>query len=421
MGIVKKIVIGILGVSGITYGTSAFFIFVLQDKFSHLVSETAFTLLTFALGIFWTALLGWLAARWYIQPLISLSNASSQAATGNMKVNVKIHESKDELGTLTRAFRSMLENLQSMIRGISNNASITNQSIESLTGAINEATEKIENIAIRSDEITKAAEAQDSSAQSVLHSFTTINQGVASIMEQTVTTTDLSESMMRSVHESSEDIRNLINGVKRLVDSNRESVEQVSALRDKTDRINDFSQIVRSISNQTHLLALNASIEAAHAGDLGRGFQVVASEIRKLAEETTTAVAEIEVLITDMQTEVHHVVTQISDQLELTSEEFQKTAHVTDTLIEVQRSTEGVSKSVQHIHDLIVDEAEQFKLILNEVNDITSAASNISRNSKVVSTSTESQAAFMQEVSAIFEQLKNLAHDLKQQTNKFKV
>ncbi len=178
---------------------------------------------------------------------------------------------------------------------------------------------------------------------------------------------------------------------------------------------------MRSISSQTHLLALNASIEASHAGELGRGFQVVASEIRKLAEDSTTAVTEIELLLADMQAEVSHVVTQINAQLLLTTEEFQRTKHVTDTLHHVEQSTESVSNTVKHIHEQLVDEVRHFQSILKEMNEISHAASEISSNARDVSTSTEEQVAFMQEVSAIFDQLKQLAHTLHQQTSKFDV
>ncbi len=421
MGIVLKIVIGLIGVSMVTYGTSAFFIFVLQNYFSGWFSETVFTLLTFAAGIFWTALLGWIAARWYIKPLISLSHASSQAAVGNLKVNVKLHPSKDEVGMLTHAFRSMLDNLQAMIKGISNNATVTNQNVEQLTGAIHEAAQQIENIAIRSEEITRAAEAQDRSAQSVLSSFHAINDSVVSILEQSNASTSMSDSMMKSVQVSNQDIHELIQGVNRLAESNRESVEQVAALAEKTERINEFSQMVRSISNQTHLLALNASIEAAHAGELGRGFQVVASEIRKLAEESTTAVTQIEQLLLDMQNEVNHVVARIHDQLSITTAEYERSRRVTDTLTEVEQSTESVTNTVKYIHALLVDEVSHFQSILNEVDDITLAASDINKNAQVVSQNTEQQSAFMQEVAAIFDQLRKLAQDLQQQTSKFEV
>src|SRR5690606_18850395 len=122
MGIAKKIVLGLIAVSITTYGTSAFFIFVLHDLIASSISKVTFTLFTFAAGIFWTALLGYLAARWYIRPLLQLSDASSQAAIGNLTMTVAESRSRDELGTLVRAFRTMIANLQAMIKEISNNA-----------------------------------------------------------------------------------------------------------------------------------------------------------------------------------------------------------------------------------------------------------------------------------------------------------
>lgn len=421
MGIVKKIVLGLLAVSVTTYSTSAFFIFVLHDYVDHLISASTFTLLTFAAGIFWTCLLGFLAARWYIRPLLVLSKASGQAALGNLGVYVNDNPSQDELGTLVRAFRKMLDSLRSMIHEIQKNSKITNESVNGLSGALLHATQQIEEIAALSDEIRRGAQTQEASTQAALQSFHEINAAVNEITNESTKAVELTQLMYRSLQEGIVHIQSMVSGMQRLVESNRESVQQVNELQEKAEQINNFSQVVGGIASQTHLLALNASIEAAHAGELGRGFQVVADEIRKLAEQSADAVSQIDMLIEVTQREINETVVQIQEQTDLGNHEFERASHVTETLNEFRESTEHVSGAVQLIHSMINEQAHHFQRVLDEVGRIAEIAGSIHLNVREVSGSTESQTAFMQELVATFDQLRGLANELRDQTNKFRL
>lgn len=112
MSIAKKIALGCLAVSVTTYGTSAIFIFLLQPYFEQWISANVFTMLTIAAGIFWTVLLGWVSARWFIRPLLEVSKAAAEVGAGNLTVRVKENPSRDEIGQLVNGFRGMLENLK---------------------------------------------------------------------------------------------------------------------------------------------------------------------------------------------------------------------------------------------------------------------------------------------------------------------
>jgi methyl-accepting chemotaxis protein len=419
MSIAKKIAIGCLAVSVTTYGTSAFFIFVLQPYFEHLVSASAFTLLTIAAGIFWTVLLGWLSARWFIRPLLEVSRAAGQVASGNLAVEVNPHQSQDEIGQLVNGFREMLGNLKTMIRGIAKNSSVTNQSVEELSQAILSAAQQIERISVVSSDIRGLTEEQDDRTKQILDSFTSIRDSVESIKGKSADTQALSESMMASIRSAIEEIVKLIEGMRRMVEETRESAEHVLQLRDKAEKITEFSDVVAQIANQTHLLALNASIEAAHAGELGRGFQVVAGEIRKLSEESNQAVAEIQTLITEIQKEIHSVVHRIRDQAELGESEFRRTESVTENIRGVELSTASVSDAVHQVRAMIETQAEVFQAAVQQIGDIADMAGRISLHASEVSASTQEQTAFMQQLSATFEELRNMANELHAQAARF--
>lgn len=419
MSIAKKIAIGCLVVSCTTYGTSAFFIFILQPYFEQWISASAFTLLTIAAGIFWTVLLGWISARWFIQPLLEVSKAAAQVASGNLAVEVKKNHSRDEIGQLVNGFREMLNSLKTMIREIAKNSQVTNSSVEELSNAITTATLQIERISGVSLDIRNLTEEQESRTQQVMASFSSIRDSVEGIKEKSSDTVTLSETMMRSIREGGNEIMRLIEGMQRMVEEARQSAELVYELREKAEKITEFSDLVGDIANQTQLLALNASIEAAHAGELGRGFQVVAGEIRKLSEESDRAVAEIHALITEIQGEIHSTVRRIRDQAALGEEEFRRSQGVRENIHLVEETTARVAESVNEVSRMIEEQVRIFQAATEQVGDIADMSGRIALHSTEVSASTQEQTAFMQELTATFEQLRNMSNALNDQASKF--
>jgi methyl-accepting chemotaxis protein len=419
MSIAKKIALGCLAVSVTTYGTSAFFIFVLQPLFDEWFSATAFALLTFAGGIFWTVLLGFLSARWLIAPLLKVSDAAGKVSRGNLAVEVKEHRSRDEIGQLVNGFRDMLDSLKRMIRDIANHSDVTNRSVEELSKAIVSATQQIERIAVASSDIRSLAEEQDERTKQILSSFSAIRDSVDDINRQSAETESLSESMLQTIRTGIDEIVKLIEGMQRLVAETRQSAEQVFELREKAAKITEFSDLVGDIANQTQLLALNASIEAAHAGELGRGFQVVAGEIRKLSEESNRAVAEIHGLITEIQGQIQTVVHRIRDQAELGEEEFRKTESVTENIRSVEQSTARVAEAVNRVRDMIGVQADIFRRTVEQIGDIADMSGRIVQHATDVSASTQEQTAFMQELTATFEELRNMSNALHSQAGRF--
>jgi len=419
MSIAKKIALGCLAVSVTTYGTSAFFIFVLQPLFDEWFSATAFTLLTFAGGIFWTVLLGFLSARWLIAPLLKVSDAAGKVSRGNLAVEVKEHRSRDEIGQLVNGFRDMLDSLKRMIRDIANHSDVTNRSVEELSKAIVSATQQIERIAVASSDIRSLAEEQDERTKQILSSISAIRDSVDDINRQSAETESLSESMLQTIRTGIDEIVKLIEGMQRLVAETRQSAEQVFELREKAAKITEFSDLVGDIANQTQLLALNASIEAAHAGELGRGFQVVAGEIRKLSEESNRAVAEIHGLITEIQRQIQTVVHRIRDQAELGEEEFRKTESVTENIRSVEQSTARVAEAVNRVRDMIGVQSDIFRRTVEQIGDIADMSGRIVQHATDVSASTQEQTAFMQELTATFEELRNMSNALHSQAGRF--
>lgn len=418
-GIVKKMVLGITLVSLTTYGTSALFIFVLKDIIASGMSDWLYISIILGLGVFWTGFLGWIAANWLIKPLLKLTEAVNEAATGNLQVTMPVHHSRDELSALSQSFNKMVMNLKQMIAEVSNNVQFTNQNAAALSGAITQAAHQVETIASTIDDIAQGVEKQEKSTLSTFNSVERITQAAEDVSEKARSASNLAKDMVGAIEESGEVVHTLVNGLFDLAKANQQTIELVRELDRNAIEIGNISQVVGDISDQTHLLALNASIESARAGEHGAGFAVVAGEIRKLAEQSSAAVSSINDLIQQIQKHVANVVTNITNQVQMVEYESSKGERVKEALNRITTATHETSVSVDRIAEVVTDQVRQIENTLEETREIAKIVKVISEGAKQVALSTQEQTAVMQEIASSSEVLKEHADSLNDKVKVF--
>jgi methyl-accepting chemotaxis protein len=421
LGIVKKMVIGITAVSAVTYGTSALFIFYLQHKVESFIPEWLFVGITLSLGIFWTGLLGWGAARWFIKPLLALTDAANQASAGNLQMEITPHKSQDELRELGLSFNKMIDKLRVMINGISTNYKATDIHVDELRAAIGQAALHIETITSAIEGISHGAERQSRSSEAMFESVGHMTRTTEQIHSQVHTARRLTMEMVKTIKTNADVIQSLVTGMHTIAASNQQSIQVVQRLENNAREIGDISHVVGEIANQTHLLALNASIEAARAGEHGKGFMVVAEEVKKLAEQSSRAVNNINQLIGQMQGEVNHAVLQITEQYETANQESVHGQAASAALHAIIDEADKITETVGSIAAMVTEQAGQVQTTLNEARDVADIASNICSSAKGVFASTQEQTAVMQEIAASSDVLRDQSASLKQQIEYFRL
>lgn len=420
-GLIKKMVFGITCVSLVTYGTSGFFIFVLKDYLAPQMNDWLYICIILALGIFWTGLLGWLAARYLVKPLMQLTTAVNEAATGRLTVTIPEHQSQDEIRILNVSFAKMLENLKLIITEITNNSSSTNRNASDLSNALLQAAHQVESISNTIIDISKGADLQAKSTQNTFATVERITEAAEGMSERANQAFEITNEMSHILQESGTIVHSLVQGMLELAKSSQESIQIVSELEQNAQEIDNISIVVREIADQTHLLALNASIEAARAGEHGQGFSVVATEIRKLAEQSTEAVDNINKRIKQVQQQIEYVVGQITSQVQTINTEASKGEQVNKALKDIVGAVEQTTDAVKGIVEVVSEQSLQIQKTLDETREIANISNQIASGAREVSSYTQEQTAIMEEIAASSEVLKNNASALNERIKVFQV
>ncbi|GAB2670766.1 methyl-accepting chemotaxis protein [Paenibacillus thermoaerophilus] len=418
--IVHKIVFGLIIVSSVTYGTSALFIFGLKDRIPGM-SPSAVIICTLLLGIFWTSFLGWLAARMIVRPLLDLTRVSDEAASGNLKIAVRVPDTRDELNKLALSFKEMISSLQGMIGGIAGHAHTTGERVDVLNAAVAQAARQLEDITQHIGEISEGAAEQSRSTSSALTEIRAMLEEAREVGAQAERTSRLSNEMTETVDTSIKSVYELLQGIREMEELYNQSMEHVRLLAEKAESIGIITELVVSISSQTNLLALNAAIEAARAGEEGRGFAVVAGEVRRLAEQSEQAAKEISEAIAEVQRVIQDVVRGNREQAEIMQRESAQGRSVNEALTELRSSAANMREAVHDIAGVVARLSEGIVQIHDHSAGIDGIAGKISSRTAEISSAIQEQFSLMQEVAASFETLKSHAGRLNEMTGRFRV
>jgi|HigsolmetaAR203D_1030402.scaffolds.fasta_scaffold03153_7 methyl-accepting chemotaxis protein len=421
LGLTKKAVLGLFAVSAVTYGTSAFFIFVLKPMIAPEMADWLYISIVLMLGILWTCVLGWLAARYVIQPLVRLTAQTEEVAKGNLKVNVPEYRANDEIKKLHETFGLMLNNLRSSIMDMSAHAAETDRGASSLNTALQDAAHQTETIAETITEIAEGAEHQAKFTEMTVEAFGQIAEASASASTEARRGLELADKMVKRLETTGAVVRDMLNHMRSVAAVSENTRAIADNLDHNAQEIGKISQWVEEIANQTQLLALNASIEAARSGDSGLGFDVVAHEIRKLAAHSAEAAESIRKLVVQAQTEVNRVVEQIGDQAAAVKQQSDLGENMEHALAEMTESVQQAAVVLRQIISVIENQSQRIGQIFTDASEIRNISARISDGVRRVAQAAQEQTGVMQEIAASSELLKSGADTLKQKSAVFRL
>ncbi|WP_163005790.1 methyl-accepting chemotaxis protein [Pseudomonas viridiflava] len=301
-----------------------------------------------AIALALTLLLAWRLSVSIIRPVRHALHIASTIADGNLTRH-EIPDGKDETAQLLTTLGRMRNNLHSTIDQIYAAATQLSQSVQEM-GTIAEASAL--NLQLQNNEIEQAAVAVNQMSQAAVE--------VAGNASNTVSE---SEASTQAAAQGQVKLSATISSIKELTANVLDSSHQAEGLAERTQSISSILDVIRAIANQTNLLALNAAIEAARAGEAGRGFAVVADEVRSLAQRTSASTTEIEGLISGVQQSTQQTASSLrhtASQASLTLEQAAATGEALNVII----SSTG---TINDRNLLIASAAEQQAQVAGEV------------------------------------------------------
>ncbi len=293
------------------------------------------------------------------KPLGLLEHAMTKAAEGDLSIEVN-YESEDEIGVIIEAQKKMRAGLVELITQFK----LTAEQVASA------ATE----IASAAEQSASGAGEQEAQAGEVSSS---IEQMAATIVESSQNAASATESARNAAEAAGEGghiVQQTIEGMQAIADSVRESAETITELGKRSDEIGEIIGVIDDIADQTNLLALNAAIEAARAGEQGRGFAVVADEVRKLAERTTKATAEIAGMIKGIQKDTSGAVSSMEEGTKQVEAGMELAVKAGDSLTSIVSVVSEVQKMIEQIATASDEQSAAAEQISGNVGNIASVS-----------------------------------------------
>ncbi len=372
-----------------------------------------------AIGLVLSLLLGLFIANLLIKPLNNIVTATGYIAEGDMTVQVQ--ESDDEIGKLGTSINKMVAGIRQIVQEVQEKSTSVTATAENLLTSTEKMATSCEDIKKNVSTISSGAGLQSQKISEVTNAMNDMImavQDIANNAQKTSATAVNANELMQDIGQQSESLILQMNGIK---SSSYESVKIIEKLNEKSAQIGEIVTLITSIADQTNLLALNAAIEAARAGEHGRGFAVVADEVRKLAEESGSAAKEIAILIKDVQTETTSAVYSIKQEtakVEAGSADLNKTVGAVKDAI---TGGDEVARMAQEIAAATEEQSASIEEVTASIEDVSSVSADSATGTKKISDTIEEEAILMSDLSQEAQNLADMADHLRESISRFKL
>ncbi|MET3194116.1 methyl-accepting chemotaxis protein [Gottfriedia sp. OAE603] len=290
-------------------------------------------------------------------PLTLLSNQVREVSNGNLSIDLVTIKNKDEIGELAKDFNTMTINLKDIIVKVIENSQLVASTSEELSASAEETSRASEQITDSIIGIAEGSEQQENSSREAYIVVKEISSGMEQAATSIQTVADNSLSTTEKAIHGNKVLEKTVEQMNMINDTVNNTSIIANGLGEKSNEIGNIVTIITEISEQTNLLALNAAIEAARAGEQGKGFAVVADEVKKLAEQSRTASKQISELVILIQNEVKKVISsmdegsqEIKNGIHLVSESGENFRDIVKMIEEVSSQTQEVSAIFEEVN-----------------------------------------------------------------------
>ncbi len=392
---------------------------------SHSNIQRAITLISTAgiITIIIGIVISFIIIRGITTPLNAINAFAQSIAEGslNSKIKEKHLNKKDEIGKLSKAMDTMQNNLRELVGEIAEISSNLSASSEELSASGEEVAASAEQVGNAIQQVASGAEEQSAQVEETSSTIDDLINQLNDVNNMSVEMDEQAGNVMNNIKEGNESVNASVIQIQNVKNNSSEVATTIDKLGNLSQEIGNIIELINDIAAQTNLLALNAAIEAARAGEAGRGFSVVADEIRELAEESAEATEQIAGLIKDIQGGVGNAVDKMNNTEEVVNNSV-------NAIEGTGKSFEGINKAAVNLTNLIEkisqkakDVSANSKEVEEAIGQIASVSEEAASNSEEVAASSEEQSASTEEIVNAANELAEMADNLTNVVNKFEL
>lgn len=357
--------------------------------------------------------------------LARLKKVAREIADGDLRdvnsKNIEISNLNDELNVLETTFIEMKKSLNSTINVVRQSIVSFTQSAKDLATNMNQS-KTANNVVIDAiNSVNEIANIQAGSINQTFRGIEKVNVNIQDVFNNAKNLKERVEIADSNTNAGEEALITMINQIKNINNLIYSFKEHVVDLTENSKKISQVIEMVNNISEETNLLALNASIEAARAGEAGKGFAVVAEEVKILAEQSRGATTEISNIIKKLQEGTRRIYSEVEIGMNQIEENTNLAQKVEVAFKDIFNSNQDIKMSTNNIVNYIKDVSNQITSINNSMEDININTERLSKESENSSAVTEEQLAVIDEVSNQSSHLEEMAIALNEGVGKFKI
>ncbi|ACL77524.1 methyl-accepting chemotaxis protein [Ruminiclostridium cellulolyticum] len=363
------------------------------------------------------------SSRKITKPILVAATQAELLANGDFTVNIPEHSQKrkDELGKLAISFSTMIQNFKTIITQIteaSDKVAASSQEFYASGEQVGKAAEDVGNTIL---EISAGAEEQSSMIDSALSNLRNLLNQINVVNTSTYNMQETTVHMIGDIAIGSKTAAESIDSINNLKADTEGVSKVIFNLGNTSNQIGQIIELISGIAEQTNLLALNAAIEAARAGEAGRGFSVVADEIRKLAEESADASGRIAKLIVEVRSGVDTAVNKMDSSIKSVNSSVKAIQENGDTFTLISKQAEQLKDIVANVTqsvEIMTESSREFEHTMQEINQ---TSQEFAANSEGVSAASEEQIALTEEIVSSSKAMAEMSEELSNLIKNFKL
>ena len=356
-----------------------------------------------------------------LKPIEELTEGLGRIAKGDLRLADLDESREDEIGILAHSANAMKNRLREVMSNVSRSAETVAASSEQLTASTQETLESITHVAQNTTSLAEGAAEQSSMIDSLSANADEMSDKMNQLSKQTSSVYKLSQDGQESTANGQKQVDDAVNRIQGIAEQVSAAAGLVEALGKRSDEIGSIVDTISGISEQTNLLALNAAIEAARAGEAGRGFAVVAEEVRKLAEQSGESAKNIADLIRLIQKDTADAVAAIRQGNENVDEGATVVASSGEAFRTVAENFTELGRNISLASDAVDGVSKAKDNMIESLKRVEAITRKSADDTQTISAAAEEQAAAMHQMSDASNTLAQLAQELQNEVQKFRL